>query len=81
MVGSISNLMLGSMFQFHSNFERAFCKQTAVSDLVCLCPIKKTLDVHVYGLSFKKFIDKRQVGIKFPITLVSSMCCDEIRYE
>ena len=53
--------MFGSIFHFHSNFNRTFCKQTVRTLIkrivrrliwyctVCLCPTKKTLGL--YGLN------------------------------
>ena len=59
--------LLGSMTQFHSNFESSFCKQTVEALVrlrilrrliwvctVCLCPTKRTLRLYglIYNLGF-----------------------------
>ena len=57
-------VLLGSRLQFNSNFESKFSKQTVQNLIrrrdmrrliwgytVCQCPIKRTLDLHVDGLS------------------------------
>ena len=51
---SVSNLrLLGSMFQFHSNFGNTFCKQT-VETLIRRCFAASDLGLHCLLISHKK---------------------------